>query len=175
MRSVEDALNRGFTFAFRHWTTTASLWALLTVGGAVLTPWLESLGFETMAQLLYWAYRPLCPQRPDHSFFIAGYKMAFEQRETAMFLAGAAAGPLHALLRPARLRIPGWLVPLALVPMLIDVATQSAGLREGDAFWRVVTGAMAVVPFVLWSYPHLEADFRKSFERDDAAVYSPTG
>lgn len=175
MRSFEDALNRGFTFAFRHWTTTVSLWALLTVAGAVLTPWLASRGFGTAAQLLYWAYRPLCPQRPDHSFFVAGYKMAFEQRETAMFLAGAAAGPLHALLRPMRFRCSGRLVLLALVPMLVDVATQSVGLRDGDAFWRVVTGAIAVVPFVLWSYPHLEADFRKSFDRDTASAYNTAG
>lgn len=155
-------LNRGFSILFRHWIAAASIWALVTVAGAVLTPWLASLGFETAAQILYWAYRPLCPQRPDHSFFIAGHKMAFEQRETAMFIAGALASPLYMLVKRTSARVPGWLVIAATVPMLADVASQSVALHEGDWFVRSVTGALAVLFFALWAYPKLDADLTRS-------------
>jgi len=154
-----DVLNRGFSVVFRHWIAVASVWALVTVGGALLTPWLASRGFGTAAQLLYWAYRPLCPQRPDHSFFIAGHKMAFEQRETAMFVAGAVAGPVYVLLRRACIRVPGRLAIAAVVPMFVDVATQVVGLRESDGFWRFLTGALAALAAAAWVYPKLDADF----------------
>jgi uncharacterized membrane protein len=156
-----DVLNRGFSILFRHWLAVASGWALLTVGGAVATPWLASLGFETAAQILYWAYRPLCPQRPDHSFFVAGHKMAFEQRETAMFIAGALAGPVYVLLKRTSATVPGWLVFAAVSPMLADVVTKSVGIRDGTWFWRSVTGALAVLFVALWAYPKLDADLTR--------------
>ncbi len=153
-----DVLNRGFAILFRHWVAVATIWALITVGGAILTPWLASQGFGTLAQLLYWAYRPLCPQRPDHSFFIAGHKMAFEQRETAMFLAGAFAGPCYVVMRRTQFRVPGWIVVVVSIPMAIDVVNQSVGLRESDGVWRSLTGAMFTLGFALWAYPKLDAD-----------------
>ena len=151
-----DVLNRGFSILFRHWVAVASGWALMTLSGAVLTPWLASLGYETTAQLLYWAYRPLCPQRPDHSFFVAGHKMAVEQRPTAVFFAGALAGPVYVMMKRTRVRVPGWLVLVAFVPMFIDVATQIVGLRASDGFWRSLTGALAVLIVALWAYPKLD-------------------
>ncbi|MDQ3549620.1 MAG: DUF2085 domain-containing protein [Chloroflexota bacterium] len=140
----------------------ASIWALVTVGGAVLTPWLASQGFGTTAQLLYWAYRPLCPQRPDHSFFVAGHKMAFEQRETAMFIAGAVAGPVYVVLQRTRIHVPGWLTIVAVVPLFADVVTQSVDLRESDGFWRSLTGALAVLVVAIWLYPKLDTDLTPS-------------
>lgn len=161
MDRFATVLNRGFSILFRHWVAAATVWALVTVGGALLTPWLASLGFETAAQILYWAYRPLCPQRPDHSFFVAGHKMAFEQRETAMFIAGALAGPVYVLLKRTSARVPGWLLFVAVSPMLVDVVTQSVSIREGTWFWRSLTGALAVLFFALWAYPKLDADLAR--------------
>ena len=159
--AFETGVNRLFAWLFRHWVALVSLWALATVGGAVLTPWLAARGFGDIAQALYWAYRPLCPQRPGHSFFINGYKMAFEQRETAIFLAAAAAGPLYALLRLDRWHAPGRLAIVSLIPMLVDVATQTAGLRAGDPAWRVATGVVAVFGVAAWAYPRFDADLRR--------------
>lgn len=159
---LADVLNRWFAVLFRHWVAVASIWALLTVGGAALTPWLADQGYESIAQILYWAYRPLCPQRPDHSFFIAGHKMAFEQRETAMFIAGAVAGPVYVALKRTRVRVPGWVVFIAASPMVLDIATQAASFRESDGFWRSLTGALTVISFALWAYPKLDTDFARS-------------
>lgn len=152
---VEDAINRAVLTLAPHWIAVASTVAFLVVAGAAGTPWLAAHGHGFAAQLLYWLYRPLCPQRPSHSFFIAGRKMAFEQRETAMFLAVAVAGPLTFLLRRIGLRVPGWAVIVALTPMLFDVGTQMVGWRASDGFWRALTGALAVVPLVCWLYPRL--------------------
>lgn len=155
---IVGILIRGFSVLFRHGLLVVFGWALLTVGGAVVTPWLASLGFETAAQMLYWAYRPLCPQRPDHSFFVAGHKMAFEQRETAMFVAGALVSPGHLLLKRFDIRVPGWLVFVAVLLMVVDVVTQSVAVRESTWFWRSVTGALAVLCCALWAYPKFAAD-----------------
>ena len=152
---VEETINRAVLSLAPHWIAVVSTVALLVVGGAAGTPWLAAHGHGLAAQLLYWLYRPLCPQRPSHSFFIAGRKMAFEQRETAMFLAVAAAGPLSLLLDRVGLRVPGWAVSVALTPMAFDVGTQMVGLRASDGFWRALTGALAVVPLVCWVYPRL--------------------
>lgn len=159
--AVEAFINRVASRLFQHWVAAASIFALVVVAGALAAPWLRSNGHGDFATIVYWAYRPLCPQRPDHSYFLAGHKMAFEQRETAMFLAGALAGPLWLVLRPLRARVRGWAALLALVPLLIDVASQSLGLRSSDALWRSVTGGLAVVAVVLWSYPKLDDDLRR--------------
>lgn len=153
---AEETINRVVAYLTPHWIAAVSAVALMVVAGAAATPWLAARGHGLAAQLLYWLYRPLCPQRPSHSFFIAGHKMAFEQRETAMFLAAAAAGPLYVLLRRARLRLPGWVVIVALIPMAIDVGTQMVGLRDSDGLWRALTGALAVLPLMLWLYPKLQ-------------------
>lgn len=158
---VAAALTRAFAWLFRHWLAVASLWSACLVLGAIATPWLAAHGWGAVAQLLYWAYRPLCPQRPDHSFFVMGHKMAFEQRETAMFVTGAAAGPLYLLLRRSLLRVPTPLMLASFLPMLVDITTQASGLRDGDAVWRVVTGAIATLGFALWVYPRFEADLNR--------------
>lgn len=153
---VEDSVNRVTECVARRWIATVSFLWLIVVAGAVAAPLLASQGYDWVAQLLYWVYRPMCPQRPSHSFFIAGYKMAFEQRETAMFLAASATGPLFILLRRLRVKFPGWLMIAALIPMGIDVGTQMVGMRHSDGFWRSLTGTLAVVPFILWLYAGLD-------------------
>ena len=141
-----------------HWLLVANVLNGATVAGAALTPLVRAAGWTPLATLLYLAYRPMCPQRPSHSFFIAGYKMAFEQRETAIFLGLTLGGALFALLRrwpqPCAWR---WLV-LGSVPMLVDVFSQTIGLRGSDWRWRGATGLLFGLAVVWWAYPYLERD-----------------
>ena len=154
-------MNRAFIRIFRHWIAFASVSALLVVLGAAATSLVAASGHHSVAQLAYWAYRPLCPQRAAHSFFIRGHKMAFEQRETAMFLAAAVSGPLYVLLQRGGWRMPGRLAVASMLPMLIDVATQVVGLRTSDGFWRSLTGGLAVICVLLWAYPQIDTDLRR--------------
>src|SRR5690606_31392839 len=86
--------------------------------------------------------------------------------DTAMFAAGAVAGPLYFLLRRLFTWKISWkLMVLGQVPMLIDVGTQIVGLRDSDGFWRTWTGALGIFAFVGWIYPKLDADFRDGLAR----------
>jgi len=150
-----DAVMRAL---LRHWLATANVVNGLTVGGAALTPLLEARGWTPLATVLYLLYRPLCPQRPEHSYFIAGYKMAFEQRETAIYLGlllgGLLFAPVRRWLRPLSWRG----LALAALPLLIDVLSQTAGLRGSDWRWRTATGIVFALALVWWAYPYLERD-----------------
>jgi uncharacterized membrane protein len=142
----------------RHWLATANVVNGLTVGGAALTPLLQARGWTPLATVLYLVYRPLCPQRPEHSYFIAGYKMAFEQRETAIYLGlllgGLLFSPVRRWLRPLSWRG----LALAALPLLIDVLSQTAGLRGSDWRWRTATGIVFALALVWWAFPYLERD-----------------
>jgi len=150
-----DAIMRAL---LRHWLATVNVVNGLTVGGAALTPLLEARGWTPLATVLYLLYRPLCPQRPEHSYFIAGYKMAFEQRETAIYLGlllgGLLFAPVRRWLRPLSWRG----LALAALPLLIDVLSQTAGLRGSDWRWRTATGIVFALALVWWAYPYLERD-----------------
>lgn len=154
VRTVDAVTGR----LLRRWLLVLNLANGLTLAGAVVTPLLRAAGWTPPATLLYWAYRPLCPQRPDHSFFIAGYKMAFEQRETAIYLGlllgGLLFAPLRRVLRPLAFR----LLALASLPLLVDVLSQTVGLRDSDWRWRTATGIGCALAAVWWAYPRLERE-----------------
>ncbi len=162
---LEAWIDGKVAFCLRHWVILASVWCALVVGGAVAIPLLKAQGFDTLAWAGYSLYRVICPQRPDHSWFIAGEKMGFEQRDAAMFLAGALAGPLYILARRFGFRrLSGRLTVLLLIPILVDVVSQIVGLRDSDGFWRTLTGMIAVFAIAGWLYPQLDKDFGEMAE-----------
>ena len=147
----------------RHWVLVTSILSLAVVGGAVAIPLLKAGGFDTLSWAGYKAYRLICPQQPSHSYFIAGEKMGFEHRETAMFLAAAIAGPLYVVLKGWGFKkLNGKLVLILLVPIFYDVFSQIVGIRDSTGFWRSVTGGLAVFAIAGWLYPLLDADFQKA-------------
>jgi uncharacterized membrane protein len=150
-------------FYLRHWVAVSSLMALAVVAGAVAIPLLAAGGFDTLAWAGYKVYRLMCPQQPSHSWYIAGEKMGFEHRETAMFLAAAIAGPGYLLMRQLGFKkLDGRLVLLLLIPILYDVFSQVFGLRDSTGFWRSVTGALAVFAIAAWLYPLIDTDFQQA-------------
>jgi len=142
----------------RHWLAGVNVLNGVTLAGAALTPWLQARGWTPLAALLYLAYRPLCPQRPDHSYFIAGHKMAFEQRETAIYLGLTLGGLLFALVRRRVRPLDRRALALAALPLLVDVLSQTVGLRESDWRWRTATGLLFALALVWWAFPYLERD-----------------
>ncbi len=162
---IEMKINDYVEWFLRHWIAAASIFAGLVVFGAVIIPILAANGFSDAAWLGYKLYRPLCPQRPSHSWFIQGYKMGFEQRDTAMFAAAALAGPLWLIARHFGFKsISGKLVLVLIIPILIDVFSQVFGLRDSNGFWRAVTGSLAVFAIAAWLYPRIDTDFQAAIE-----------
>lgn len=108
----------------RHWL----LWTNLFLGSYALLPWLSpllrALGYETAGRALYLAYRPFCHQRPELSYHLWGYPVAYCHRDTAiytaLFLAGLAFGFARTRLRP----LPGWAFVLFALPLAADGFTQ---------------------------------------------------
>ncbi len=151
---LEAWIDNQIAVYLRHWVLVSSILSLAIVGGAVAIPLLAAGGFDTLAWVGYKVYRLLCPQQPSHSWYIAGEKMGFEHRETAMFTAAAIAGPLYVLAkRLGFTKLNGKLVLILIIPILYDVFSQVVGLRDSTGFWRSVTGALAVFAIAGWLYP----------------------
>ncbi len=108
----------------RHWL----LWTNVFLGLYALVPWisplLQALGYKTIGRALFLAYRPFCHQRPELSYHLFGYPVAFCHRDTAIYgtllLAGLVFGLLRGHLRP----LPGWVFLALALPMALDGLTQ---------------------------------------------------
>lgn len=142
---------------------------------AVVTPFIASWFGEGAAGPIYSAYSLICPQRPSHTFYLAGHPMAFEQRDLSMYVGFGIAGLLY--LRVAILRRPlsTGLLLLGIAPLLIDVLISTAEVRPSTWFSRTWTGALASLVIVWWSYPRFDAELsrvRKHVERIIASAHS---
>jgi uncharacterized membrane protein len=114
-----------------------------------------------LARGIYDAYRLVCHQRADRSFHLYGQKMAFCERDLAIYgtatllLLGYALVRLRWRPRPMS---PRWLILLSL-PMALDGGTQLLGLRESTWELRVITGALFSTGVARFALPHLDRGF----------------
>jgi uncharacterized membrane protein len=186
-RDVVLWLDRMIYRLARHWLLFVNLAVLLYVGLPVLAPVLMNLGLEAPAKGIYFLYRPACHQRPERSYFVGGpqaiysaeeleaagvnpisreigteaigYKVAFCERDVAIygsiFLAGALFGLVRRRLRP----LPILLYLLFCLPMLVDGGLQLFGVYESTWTLRSVTGALFGFGSVWFAYPYLEEAF----------------
>ena len=141
----------------------ASTWLPLvdgTVGlillGALLAPLCDAAGLPELSDRIHFAYLLLCPQRPEHSYFLLGYQLALEHREIAMLVSLLLGSALYRVRRAQKWKIPLWLMLVASLPMLWDVLSQAAGLRESDWFTRTWTAGLFTLTYVFWLYPALD-------------------
>jgi uncharacterized membrane protein len=136
---------------------------IVTVGNgligllAVATPFLRVLLGATATAPLYSAYALICPQRPSHTWYLAGQPMAMEQRMVAMYLAFAGAGALYLWGTRLRRPLPTWIMLLAVAPVLVDVAISTVGIRHSTPMSRLWTGTLSAVAIVWWAYPRFDA------------------
>ena len=97
-----------------------------------------------------------------------GYKMAWCERDTAIYGSIFLGGLLFGLLRP-RIRPLDWRIYLVMItPMALDGFTQLFGLRESDYLLRGITGALFGLGSVWLIYPYLEEAMRDVYAQTTA-------
>ena len=169
-----------------RWLAVANLAVAAFVGLPLLAPMLLAYGFAGPANAIYGAYQLVCHQWAFRSYFLfgaqptyafgdlallvcaehahgylgspeLGYKVAFCERDVAIYaavlLAGLAYGRLRARVRPLGL------VPYAalILPMAVDGFTQLFGWRESSVELRTLTGALFGLASVWLVYPRVDA------------------
>jgi len=155
-RNLVIAADEAIYVLSRHWLLAVNLLAGLYAGLPVLAPYLESRGLHVPARVIYLVYSMVCHQMPTRSFFIFGYKMAFCQRDTAVYGTIFVAGVLYGLLRPRVKPLPVWLAVLMALPMAVDGTGQLFGFWESTAWSRVITGALFGFALVWLVYPYVD-------------------
>jgi uncharacterized membrane protein len=152
-----------------HWLFLVNATVGFYVGLALLAPLLTSAGLTEAGQSLFAAYALACHQQPERSFFLAGYQVAFCERDVAiygtMFLAGLAyATRRHT--RPLR----WWWYLLAMVPIALDGGSQLLGWRESTWQLRLLTGTLFGLATVWFLYPHLDRTVHELRDEGGAAA-----
>jgi uncharacterized membrane protein len=175
-------------WAIRHWLALLNTAAGIFAGLPLLAPLLLAVGWSGPAVLIYAVYRTTCHQWPGRSYFLfgprlvysmddlermglgmaheflgnasLGFKMAYCERNFAIYTTIFLAGLLYALLRRRVRPLPIATFGLLLLPILLDGLTQLVGLRESSWELRTLTGALAGLAAVGLVYPRLERAFR---------------
>jgi uncharacterized membrane protein len=159
------ALQRMATWYAAHWLALLNILNTLMLIGVLLAPWFRSVGYDTAANALYAFYHLQCPQRPEHSFFLFGYKLGLEHREIALYGGWLIAGLVFAMARTRVRPLPFLIFLLASIPIALDVGSQMVGLRESTWAWRVSTGLVFALASGWWMFPRFEEGARLAMER----------
>lgn len=199
------AINRLILFITRHWLALVNLAMALVLALALLAPALMLSGQTAAGQLVYLVYRPLCHQLPERSFFLGGpkavyslaemsahlgyeaparwigdaqlgYKMAFCERDAAIYAGWVLAGLAFALVRGRLRSLPWQGLVLSMLPMAVDGTGQLFGAWESNWWMRAVTGLLFALGTVWFSFPYIEEGMKgaqgialRSLEDGDAA------
>jgi uncharacterized membrane protein len=176
-----------------HWLLAVNLVVSLYVGLPVLAPVLMNLGLTTPAKAIYFVYRPACHQRPERSYFLGGsqvlyspdeleaagvdpisrdigneqvgYKVAFCERDVAIYGSIVVAGMLFGLVRRRLRPLPILVYGLFCLPMFADGGLQLIGAYESNWALRSITGGLFGFGSVWFAYPYMEeafADMRRT-------------
>ena len=183
-----DALVR---FVIDHWLALVNLAVALFIRLALLAPLLLWLGWTLPARAIYTVYGFVCHQLPYRSFFLfgdaavhplpelsglldpsnprallgtpeLGFKLAFCQRDLAIYAAVLAGGLIFAVLRRRWRPIPLRLFLVFAIPIAVDGFSQLPGWRESTWELRVVTGAIFGLAAVRFVYPYFERAMRQA-------------
>lgn len=161
-------IDKGILHFSRHWLAFTNFVGLVFAGLPVLAPYLMSVGWTLPADGIYLAYKLTCHQLPYRSYFVFGYKMAYCQRNFAIYASVLVAGMIFGLVRH-RLKPLNWRIYLILItPMAIDGFTQLFGLRESNWELRTITGSLFGAASVWLFFPYLEtgmAEVRQTIEQ----------
>ncbi len=178
----------------RHWLLGVNALVALYVFGAFVAPALAAAGIEGPAGALYDFYRQMCHEWAFRTFFIlgpqpvvsraqlealgvdpftfignasVGWKMAFCERDLALFLGMRGFGLLYAWRwRALGMRALSYrLYVLLCVPMAIDGFTQLFGWRESTWELRVATGLLFGVASAWLLYPRFGLTLEREPER----------
>lgn len=175
----------------KHWLAVANFFWTLYSGLPVMAPLFMEMGWTLPARAIYLIYRPLCHQRPERSYFLGGpkmiysleeleaagvhtglfsrdignetvgWKVAFCERDLAIYASILGAGLVYGLVRR---RLGNWQMPwrralIFLVPLGIDGLLQFLGVYESTWLLRTLTGIIFGAGGVFFAYPYLEEGF----------------
>ena len=183
----------------RYWLLAVNVTVAVFVGLPFVAPVLLALGLTDVANAIYAAYQSVCHQWAFRSYFlfgpeltysadalaalvghdavhhtlgssVIGYKVAFCERDVAIYLAALGTGLAYGRLRERtpELGIVGY--SLLITPMAIDGFTQLFGWRESTVELRTLTGALFGFASVWLIYPRVDA----IFARDLGTLPQPT-
>lgn len=172
----------------RHWLLATNLVVAVFVGLPFLAPVLLAAGQPDLAAQIYAAYSYVCHQWAFRSYFLfgaehvyapdvlsqllgvegmyrstgtpeLGYKVAFCERDVAIYLAVLAAGLAYGSRRPRAQGISLLTYALLITPMALDGFTQLFGWRESTVELRTLTGLLFGAASVWLIYPRIDALF----------------
>ena len=172
---------------FRHWLLAVNGTLAVFLVCAVAAPFFAAMGWSALAEPLYAVYHFTCHQWAFRSFFVfgpqplavysqqqladlgtdpytfignasLGWKMAFCERDLAIYVGLLAVGLLYA--RRRDVEPAGFLLYAVLIlPMAVDGFTQLFGWRESTWELRVVTGLLFGLASAWLVLPRLDASF----------------
>ena len=169
-----------------HWLLVANLSLGAYTGLPALAPVLMQTGYLRAANLLYTAFKPLCHQLPERSFFLFGQQLVYSYSELSRFLGGAEV-PARYIGAPVLgfkiavcerdvainltmflfgvvfIMLRRWFKPLPvkafvamIIPMAIDGTGQLIGLWTSTWWSRLGTGFLFGLACVWLTYPYVE-------------------
>lgn len=156
------------------WLITAAVVVLL-VSLIVVAPVAAATGHTEVAAGIYHAFSPLCHQRADRSYFIAGYQFAVCSRCTGVYAGFALTLLLYPFVRSLKstLMPPRAVLLLAALPLAIDFSVTFFGFWENTHTSRLLTGALLGSVTVFYVMPGIvELSLRKSRTARPKAMFT---
>ena len=147
-------------WATRHWLALANSFLLGFAALPALAPLLHAGGMAGPADAIVRAYSLVCHQLPSRSYFLAGWQMAYCERDTAIYATMALSGLVWARFQRRAPRLHWSLFLLLTIPMALDGFTQLFGLRESTWQLRTLTGALFGLACVWFAFPLLHTSAR---------------
>ncbi|HZR97594.1 MAG TPA: DUF2085 domain-containing protein [Chloroflexota bacterium] len=201
MQSAERSALSAQHCLTRHWLALLNLAAAVWAGLPLAAPALMAAGWQAPALLIYTLYHAACHQWPGRSYFLfgprlvydmdklqamgvgmardfvgnaaLGFKLAYCERDFAIYTTVLLAGLLYAVLRRRARPLPWPVFAICLVPIAVDGFTQLFGLRESSWELRTLTGALTGFAGVWLVYPRIALALlppRRACARARAAV-----
>lgn len=155
MRGVDGAAS----WVIDHWLAVANAAVAVYAGVPVAVPLLRVVGATELPDRLFALYAAVCHQMPGHSWFIAGYQMAYCQRNTAIYTTMLLVGLLYAGRHRRTGGLPLWLYALLALPMLLDGGAATLGVRDSTPLLRSLTGTLFGAATVWFAYPLIDRLF----------------
>lgn len=168
---AQARVDRVVAAIIRNWIWLLNGLLALYAGLPLLSPWLRSVGFESVGVAIYRMYRQFCHQLPERTFTLSSFPVCYCHRCTALYTSLLLMSLVYTVGRwqtTIRLR---WALLLTL-PMVIDgfwhalndlaptLMLRSAESDIGSVnFWlRMITGTLFGIGIVVWTYPHIQRE-----------------
>ena len=149
-----ERIDAAVIWVIDHWLAAVNALIATYVVLPLLAPALAAAGADGAAATIYWLYSYACHQLPSHSWFLFGEKMAYCQRDTAIYGAMLLGGLAYG--RGLGARLPFWGFALLSLPVAIDGGLATVGVRESTPLLRTLTGVLFGLATAWFVYPLMD-------------------